>query len=53
MTGLGDRASRLLLPIVHPDVAPTTTVIPDGFDQEEPGFAFRRASDPPFERPGG
>ena len=43
----GDRASRLLLPIVHPDVAPTTTVIPDGFDQEEPGFAFRRASDPP------
>ncbi|MYA08635.1 MAG: CocE/NonD family hydrolase [Holophagales bacterium] len=44
----GERASRLLLPIVNPHVAPTARVVPDGFDAEFPGFAFRRGEDPPF-----
>jgi predicted acyl esterase len=44
----GDRASRLLLPIVNPHLAPTASVVPDGFDPGEPGFAFRRPQDPPL-----
>ncbi len=45
MTGVtldGDRASRLLLPIVNPHLAPTATVVEGAFDATDEGFAFRR-----------
>ena len=44
----GDRASRLLLPIVNPHLAPTATVAEGAFDMTDEGFAFRRPQDPPL-----
>ena len=44
----GDRASRLLLPIVNPHLAPTATVVEGAFDATDEGFAFRRPQDPPL-----
>jgi hypothetical protein len=44
----GERASRLVLPIVNPHLAPTATLVPGAFAGSAPGFAFRRATDPPL-----
>ena len=44
----GDRASRLLLPIVNPHLAPTASAVEGAFDATDEGFAFRRAEDPPL-----
>ena len=44
----GARASRLLLPIVNPHLAPTATVAEGAFDMTDEGFAFRRPQDPPL-----
>ncbi len=42
----GERASRLLLPIVNQSVVPTVQVVDGGIDGESGGFAFRRPEDP-------
>lgn len=44
----GERAPRLLLPIVNGSVVPTAQVVKGGFDGESGGFAFRRPVDPPL-----
>jgi putative CocE/NonD family hydrolase len=44
----GDRASRLLLPIVNPHLAPTASAVEGAFDATDEGFAFRRPQDPPL-----
>jgi len=43
----GEHASRLMLPIVNPHMAPTTTVMPGAFVGEHAKFAYRRPQDPP------
>ena len=46
----GERASRLILPIVNESVVPTVQVVEGGFDGGSGGFAFRRPVDPPLTR---
>lgn len=46
----GERASRLLLPIVNESVIPTAKVVAQAFDGGSGGFAFRRPNDPPLGR---
>ena len=46
LTTGGERASRLLLPIVSESVAPTAQHVAGGFDGGSGGFAFRRPGDP-------
>ena len=46
LTTGGERASRLLLPIVNESVTPTAQLVAGGFDGESGGFAFRRPVDP-------
>ena len=43
----GDRASRLCLPIVNTNLAPTAVQIEGAFASEGAVFAFRRPGDPP------
>ena len=42
----GERAARLILPIVNESVIPTAQVVEGGFDGGPGGFAFRRPVDP-------
>jgi len=44
----GERASRLILPIVNQSVIPTANVVEGGFNGESGGFAFRRPVDAPM-----
>lgn len=46
----GERAARLILPIVNETVIPTAHVVEGGFDGTPGGFAFRRPADPPLAR---
>ncbi len=46
----GERASRLILPIVNESVTPTAQVVEGGFDGDSDGFAFRRPVDAPNSR---
>ena len=48
----GERAARLILPIVNESVIPTAQVVEGGFDGGSGGFAFRRPVDPPMARSG-
>ncbi len=44
----GERASRLILPIVNESVVPTAQVVEGAFDGGSGGFAFHRPGDPPL-----
>lgn len=44
----GERASRLILPIVNESVVPTAQEVEGGFNGESGGFAFRRPEDAPI-----
>lgn len=44
----GERAARLILPIVNESVIPTAQVVEGGFDGSSGGFAFRRPVDAPL-----
>ena len=46
----GERGSRLLLPIVNNNLAPTAATVEGAFNNSNGGFAFRRPADPPFRR---
>ena len=50
ITAGGERASRLILPIVNESVTPTAQVVEGGFNGESGGFAFRRPVDAPLSR---
>ena len=50
ITAGGERASRLMLPVVNRSVIPTAQVVEGGFDDESGGFAFRRPGDAPLVR---